>query len=64
MSQQTKSVSVSFRVSPKFKRCLELAAAYEQRSQTNVLEKLLFDFCRKHGLESEVTSGAVPKRED
>ena len=46
-----KSVSVSFRVTPRFKRCLELAASHEDRSQTNVLEKLLFDFCRKNKLD-------------
>lgn len=45
-----KSVSVSYRVSPSFKRLLETAAAYEHRSQTNMLETILFDYCKKHGI--------------
>lgn len=59
MERATKSVSVSFRVSPLFKRCLEEAAAREQRSQTNMLEKLVLDYCRAHclaGLTEEPTS--------
>ena len=46
-----KNVSVSFRVSPRFKRLLEAAAARERRSQTNMLETLLFAYCDEHGLE-------------
>lgn len=42
-----KMVSVSFRVTPTFKELLEVAAAGEQRSRTNLLEKLLFDHCRQ-----------------
>jgi uncharacterized protein (DUF1778 family) len=45
-----KSVSVSFRVTPEFKELLEVAAAREQRSRTNLLEKLLFDHCRQLGV--------------
>ena len=45
-----KSVSVSFRVTPEFKELLEVAAAREQRSRTNLLEKLLFDHCRQQGV--------------
>ncbi len=47
-----KNVSVSFRVSPRFKRLLEAAAAFERRSQTNMLEPVLFAYCEEHGLES------------
>lgn len=46
----TKSVPVSFRVTTEFKSLLELAAQREQRSQTNLLEKLLLDHCRKRGI--------------
>ena len=46
-----KNVSVSFRVSPRFKRLLEAAATRERRSQTNMLEMLLFAYCEEHGLE-------------
>lgn len=45
-----KTVAVSFRVSPHFKHLLETAAAHERRSQTNMLEMLLFDYCEQHGL--------------
>lgn len=45
-----KSISISFRVTPEFKDLLELAAAKEQRSRTNLVEKLLFDHCRQEGL--------------
>lgn len=45
-----KSVSVSYRVSPSFKRLLEAAAAHEHRSQTNMLETILFDYCKEHGI--------------
>lgn len=45
-----KSVSVSFRVSPKFKALLEVAAVRENRSRTNMLETLVFAHCEKHGL--------------
>jgi len=47
-----KNVSVSFRVSPRFKRLLEAAAARERRSQTNMLEALLFAYCEEHGLDA------------
>ena len=45
-----KTVSVSFRVSPKFKALLEVAAVRENRSLTNMLETLVFAHCEKHGL--------------
>ena len=46
-----KNVSVSFRVSERFKALLEAAAARERRSQTNMLEMLLFQYCDAHGIE-------------
>ena len=52
MSAQ-KTVAVSFRVSPRFKLLLETAAAREHRSQTNMLETLLFTYCEKKGLDIE-----------
>lgn len=45
-----KSISIGFRVTPEFKQLLELAAKQEQRSKTNLLEKLLIDHCRARGL--------------
>jgi hypothetical protein len=55
-----KTVAVSFRVSPRFKSLLEAAAATEHRSQTNMLEALLFEFCEKHGIEASEQS-ELPK---
>lgn len=51
-----KTVAVSFRVSPRFKLLLEEAAARAHRSQTNMLETLLFDYCAQQGI-------AVPRRQ-
>ena len=45
-----KTVSVSFRVSPRFKVLLGAAAARENRSLTNTLETLLFAYCEQHGI--------------
>ena len=45
-----KTIAVSFRVSPRFKLLLEAAASREHRSQTNMLETLLFDFCEQRGI--------------
>jgi predicted transcriptional regulator len=47
----TKNISVSFRVSARFKRLLDAAAAQERRSRTNMLETLLFAFCEEHGIQ-------------
>ena len=51
---QGKNVSVSFRVSARFKALLEAAAARERRSQTNMLEMLLFQYCDAYGIEAPV----------
>ncbi|MDQ7954763.1 MAG: hypothetical protein RET84_02585 [Pseudomonadota bacterium] len=45
-----KTVAVSFRVTAEFKWLLELAAAQDQRSQTNLLERLLYEHCKKQGI--------------
>ncbi len=46
-----RNIAVSFRVSPRFKRLLEAAASRENRSQTNMLETLLFSYCELHGID-------------
>lgn len=56
---QGKRIPVSFRVSPEFKRALALAAEREQRSQTNLVEKLLFDFCKKAGIDLGGTAAST-----
>jgi len=52
-----KTVPVSFRVTPEFKELLDQASALEQRSRTNLLEKLLFDHCRQLGILKRSPSG-------
>lgn len=49
----TKRISVSYRVSARFKKLLEVAAKRENRSQTNLLETLLLDFCRANKIEAD-----------
>lgn len=46
-----KVISMSFRVSPRFKALLGAAATRENRSLTNMLETLVFAHCEQHGLE-------------
>lgn len=57
----SKSITVCMRVTPRFKRLLELAAAREQRTQTNLLEWLLTEHCRQIGLVRTPTTKPVPK---
>ena len=60
-----KSVSMSFRVSPRFKALLEVAAARENRSLTNMLETLVFAHCEQHGLSvppAKVSQGKGAKK--
>lgn len=60
-----KNVAMSFRVSPRFKTLLNAAATKERRSLTNMLETLLFDYCKQHGLEEIKTppEGSTEQRE-
>lgn len=55
-----KTVAVSFRVSPRFKQLLEAAAASERRSQTNMLETLLFNYCERRGI---IVESGEPNKE-
>jgi hypothetical protein len=56
-----KTVAISFRVSPRFKQLLEAAAAREHRSQTNMLETLLFEYCEQSGLATDTPARAKKK---
>ena len=55
--KELKTVSVSFRVSPRFKRALQIASASVNRTQTNFLETLLFEYCHTHGIDVQSTHG-------
>lgn len=54
-------MSASFRLWPLFKRHPEEAAACEQRPQTNMLEKLVRNYCRAHSIAGLTEE---PTRED
>ena len=54
----TKSAVISFRVSPGFREALRLAAVREHRTQTNMVEYLLYEHCRVHGIPIRETSTA------
>lgn len=56
-----KTVSMSFRASPRFKALLEVAAARENRSLTNMLETLLYAHCEQHGLQEPRPSASKVK---
>ena len=61
-----KTVGLSFRVTPRMKRLLEAAAANERRSLTNTLEILIEDYCRRHEIKDQESTGrnkAVTVRE-
>ncbi len=60
---EEKSVAVSFRVTPRFKRLLGAASSRENRSQTNMLETLLFEYCRVNGVEDTETVRAAADKE-
>ena len=55
--QSEKTVGLSFRVTPGLKRMLEAAAAYDRRTLTNMLEVLVEDFCKRHGIHSTKAGG-------
>ena len=56
-----KTVSMSFRVSPRFKALREVAAARENRSLTNMLETLLYAHCEQHGLKDPAPNASKAK---
>jgi hypothetical protein len=57
-----KTVSISIRVSHRFKALLEAAATREHRSQTNMLETLLFTHCEQHRLTEPVEAASTSKQ--
>jgi hypothetical protein len=57
----TKTIPMSFRVTPQFKAMLEAAATRENRSQANMLEHLLMEFCRMHDIKVPPPSPAISR---
>ncbi|AKU11324.1 hypothetical protein AzCIB_1422 [Azoarcus sp. CIB] len=58
---QDKCETINMRVTSEFKRLLKLAAEREQRSQTNLLEKLLTDHCRHAGIIASIPEEPAPQ---
>ncbi|MGO4395301.1 hypothetical protein AB4Z46_28495 [Variovorax sp. M-6] len=58
-----KTIAVSYRVSARFKRLLETAAARADRSQTNMLEHLLYEYCKREGIEATWTTAQAAQDE-
>lgn len=52
-----KIVSMSFRITPRFKLLLQEAASWENRSITNMLETLLMSYCSAHGIGQQADAG-------
>ena len=52
-----KTISVSYRVTSRFKNLLDAAAAEANRSRTNMLEHLLYEYCKREGIEAEASEG-------
>lgn len=47
---ERKTEVVNLRMSPRVKELLRLAAAQERRTLSNMLEVLIEDFCKEHGI--------------
>lgn len=47
---QRKSEAINLRMTPELKELLRLAAERERRTLSNMLEVLILDYCRQHGL--------------
>lgn len=55
-----KTIGMSFRVTPRFKRLLQAAATRERRSLTNMIEMLVEDYCSHHGIGRPGVRKTVP----
>jgi hypothetical protein len=49
MTEETRTAIVQIRIRPSLKASAEKAAAADHRSLTGLIEKLLTDYCNKHG---------------
>jgi hypothetical protein len=47
---EQKTETLNLRVSPQFKASLQAAAKRERRSMANMVEFLVIEYCRQHGL--------------
>ena len=58
-----KTLTLNLRVSPQFKVALRLAAEKERRSMGNMIEKLVFDYCKQKNLMGQVNGISKNKNE-
>lgn len=60
---ETKSATLNLRVSPRFKKAVQLIAERENRSAVNALECLVIDYFDRNGLtEADLAPTPTPKR--
>lgn len=59
---QRKTAVLTVRVTPEFKKALKTAAERERRSQANLLEFLVFEFCDNDGKTQPIRSRSAPVR--
>lgn len=53
MGERKKTATLNLRIDPPLKNASEKAAAADGRSLTNLVEKLLTDYCKNHGFLKE-----------
>jgi hypothetical protein len=57
-----KTVSISFRVTPRFNDLLKAKAQSQNRNQTNMLESLVFAFCEQHNITVPAVKSVKSKK--
>lgn len=63
MSEQ-KTRPTSFRLNPTLLAALKAAAEREHRSQANMLEVMVREYCTLHGVDVAATTSGVGRRKD
>jgi hypothetical protein len=56
-SKARKTAAMTFRFTPEFRAQLIAAAAHEKRSQANLLEWLLGEYCEREGITTKKRRG-------
>ncbi len=58
----TRTVTTTFRTQPGVRDALELAAGMENRSMSNLIERLAIEYCRDKGIPIHGLDDAPPNR--
>jgi hypothetical protein len=62
MSTPTKTAAMTFRFTARFQQTLRDAAEHERRSQANLIEVAVLEFCKSHGIPSKRANLQQPPR--